>query len=38
MTLPKTITTAELMQLDYTYRYSEQELVEDWMQIGRAHV
>ena len=37
MTLPKTITTAELMQLDYTYRYSEQELVEDWVRLVRTH-
>lgn len=31
--LPKTITTAELMALDYRYDYSTSELWEDWQRL-----
>ena len=33
MTLSKTITTAELMALDYRYDFSNSELWEDWQRL-----
>lgn len=32
-TLPKTITTEELMNLDYRYSYSDKELHDDWQRL-----
>lgn len=32
-TLPKTITTQELMDLDYRYHYSDEELLKDWRRL-----
>lgn len=37
-TLPKTITTTELMALDYRYRYTDEELMEDWNKLKGTHV
>lgn len=31
--LPKTITTQELMSLDYRYNYSDDELMQDWEKL-----
>ena len=31
--LPKTITTSELMSLDYRYNYSDSELIADWDKL-----
>lgn len=33
MTLSKTITTSELMAIDYKYNFSEKELIEDWKKL-----
>lgn len=36
-TLPQTITTQELMALDYRYHYSDEELLEDWRRLKATH-
>lgn len=33
MKFPKSITVEELMQVDYRYNYSEEELLEDWRRL-----
>lgn len=33
VTIPKNITTQELMALDYRYNYSQEELLEDWVRL-----
>lgn len=33
MKFPKTITVEELIQVDYRYNYSEEELIKDWQRL-----
>lgn len=37
-TLPKDISTEQLMDIDYRYRYSDEELMKDWNAIKQATV
>jgi hypothetical protein len=36
MTLPSTITTEDLIALDYKYHYNDQELYDDWYKLKNA--
>lgn len=38
MTIPQTVTTQELMNMDYRYNYSDRELTDDWTRLCRTTV